>query len=230
MFTRALLKTSQAAILLVAGIFIGAALSSIAGGSIGIGACRHTGLTEGVWYQDQFDGYKGKQNAACAEGEWRSAGKSGFSVGLAHLGYLHGNNLATINDTTEAYKTYTGGPCEPGGKNCLARFLVDVANYGATLGAFTRLGRFSLEGGIFFYRSEFAVAVQRVHEGHGYPEFTEYRIVSYNNTPYFGVAFNANDFYARLRVYQEINQDGETYPYKGLTSGPAVALTMGVTF
>lgn len=202
-----------------------------AGGSIGLGACRLTGLTEGVWAQDQFDGFKGNLSSACTEAEWRSEGKSGFTVGLAHLGYLHGNNLATINDTTDAYKTYTGGACAKDGTNCLARFLVDVANYGVTLGAFTTFGRFSLEGGVFFYRSEFDVTVQRIHDPQtSYPLLAEYRIVAYHNTPYVGVAYSAHDFYARLRVYQEINQDGETYPYKGLTSGPAIALTAGVRF
>lgn len=213
-----------------AGIIVALGWSSRAEGSIGVGACRYTGLTEGVWYQDQFDGFKGNLSTACAEAEWRSEGKSGLAVGLAHLGYLHGNNIATINDTTDAYKTYTGGACEPGGKNCLARFMIDTATYGITLGAFTKVGRFSLEGGLLFYRSEFNVTTQRIHDGYGYPELSEYRIVSYNNSPYVGVSYGADDFYARLRVYQEINQDGETYPYKGLTSGPAAALTVGVRF
>lgn len=111
------------------------------------------------------------------------------------------------------------------------RPLCDRVSYGVTLGAFTKVGRFSLEGGLFVYRSEFAVTVQRIHDPKsGYPEVAEYRIASYHNTPYLGIAYNVDDFYARLRVYQEINQDGETYPFKGLTNGPAIALTAGIRF
>jgi hypothetical protein len=230
MFTRALLRSGQAVILLVAGIFIGAALSSFAGGSIGVGACRHSGLQEGVWAQDQFDGFKGNLSSACTEAQWDFGGRSGLSVGLAHLGYLHGSNVATVNDTTAALKAYTGGACETSGKNCLARYNIDASEYGLTLGAFTTVGPFTLEGGVFVYRSEFEVIVQKIHEVAGFSDSERYRITATHKTPFVGVVLKAKEFYARLRVYQLINQDGNEYPNKGLTSGPTVALMAGVRF
>ena len=224
------MKLARDLLLLLLGAVIGNVLMSHAG-SFGIGACRLTGLDEGVWWQQQFDGYKSNQNSACVEAEWRQEGNAGFSVGFAHLGYLHGNNLATINDTTYATKTYTGGECKGDGTNCLARFLVDVADYGVTLGGFKNFGRLSLEGGLFVYRSEFDVTVQRINDPQsGYPLLAEYRITAYHTTPYLGIAYNLGEFYGRLRLYQNINQDGKAYPYKGLTSGLAIALTGGINF
>ncbi len=214
----------------LAGLIVALAVSSFAGGSVGVGACRHTGLDEGVWGQQQFDGFKGNVDSACVEAQWMSSGKSGWSIGLAHLGYLHGSSLATIDDNTYEMKTYTGGACQPNGKNCLARFDVDSAEYGVTLGLFTKVGPVTLEGGVFVYRSNFNVAVYRIGEESGYPEFNSYHIRAYHNTPYLGIAARSKDLYARLRVYQEINQDGAAYPFKGLTSGPVIALTAGVTF
>ena len=230
MFTRALLKTSQAAILLVAGIFIGAAISSFAGWEAGTGVCKHKALTEGVWWQQQFE-FRGTTNPLCWELQWNSSDKRGLSVGFAHLGYLSGSNIATLNDTTEDAKHFSGGACESDSrKNCLARFNVRGTEYGVTLGGFTPVGPLTVEGGLFLYRSDFRVELQRMHYVGDLPEGESYHITGYHATPFLGIVFKAKEFYARVRYYQDITQDAQAYPFKGLTGGPVIATTIGFQF
>jgi hypothetical protein len=211
---------------------------------LGAGVCKHSGLTEGVWWQKQF-GFTGKLSAACVETQWNTAGTKGFSVGLAHLGYIHTNNISTINDTDEFHKTYTGGQCEgntDSKRNCIARFVGRASEYGLTLGAFYGNGVISYEAGVLFYRSSFRMNVQRIDTVVGLPENVSQHFVGYHNTPYLGIVGRWNSVYVRFRVYTQIVQDGYlrgveqqgslpggTYQM-GLTKGPLAALTMGISF
>jgi hypothetical protein len=209
----------------------------------GAGECEHTGFDEGIWWQSQF-GYDGGKRARCVEVQWQQEGDKGLTLGLVHLGYLHSQSLATINDTTEFLKTYTGGPCEsPSARNCRVVVHTLTSEWGATLGGFYASGAFAAEGGILAYRSHFKANVQLVDAGAPFPaEHTE-NVVGYHYTPYLGAVARWRRLYLRLRVYQKITQDGRLHngsqqfgfapdgtPQRGLTAGPLYAITAGVSF
>lgn len=214
---------------------------------VGTGFCKHNRLQDGTWFQGQY-GFSGKLSSPCLELQRNQLvfENFGYSLGLAHLGYLHSNNIATIHDGDTV-----DGACDPAtGHNCRAIFETLGSDYGVTAGLYAegeRWGRtWALETGLLGYRSSIDITVHRgdVVPDALFPAEQREHVVAWHLSPYVGgvARFRAfeRDWYARLRVYLNVRQDGHIQGgdgylghgalQAGLTHGPVTVFSLGATF
>jgi hypothetical protein len=217
---------------LILGVLLALGIGSYAQVEIGTGTCQYKGLEDGVWWQSQF-GFEGNLKPHCLEIQKNVPVSEhfGYSFGLAHLGNLHANNLATVADNDP----YDGGSCNHAtAHNCIARVRVEQATYGITGGLYASMHKFGVlwaaELGVLGYRSSFTATITQNDYGlYSY----DYNTVGYHVAPYVGVAAKWKGLYARARVYEGVRGEGyqsDGVQQPGLAHGPVTSITVGMTF
>lgn len=221
MFTRALLKSGQAVLLLVAGIFIGAALSSFpADFHILATRTKASAREDGTWHQSRYEtDLKLIDHGLRIGASWPIGNAYGLELrGLAEyvdLGRFDSDAIAT-NDDADVWRPVLNCDFRTG-TQCLSRYQGTGGAYGAAAGvsALWRSGKLAIgpELGVLFYRSWWDVRVTHF-EDCGWNISVCNGIHEYNHatgdhyTPFFGVTLAYKYLYIAARRYHNVYAQG----------------------
>lgn len=233
-----MLKGAQAAILIIAGVFIGAALSSFAGPvlEVGAGLSKYHAREDGIWQQSnsqlQTHNYfdtKGYQIGA----RWDLARHIAARLAYVNLGHFYADNEFVMDDSVDHYPLQC--PKDPG--DCKMRGKISGNAYGLSLGPVLRgtwkgiIGE--IEGGGFIFRSNQKTAVCQQEAG-GLAEgcWSYNRMWGVHRTWYVGGAVGYGPVSLSYRLYWNVFEQGTHMPGgdAGITGGKTQTVFLTYAF
>jgi hypothetical protein len=199
------------------------------------GVCKLGLAPSGIWwdkrYEHDVDVASGCFQLGVSAAPWRWRGWDfGWRAAYVDLGKFSANSIAPSRDE-DMDRQPDGSNCDRNTwKDCVTRFDGHGHAYGVSLGGLVekRVGKVTLgiEAGAYVYYSYYMVTT--THQ-YGYSEVWD-RAKGVMVTPYIGVTAQHGHLMTAARVYSSIREQGDCGGCCGLTRGPAVQWTVGVSF
>lgn len=232
MFT-ALLKTAEAAALLIAGIIIGAALSSFAQPQyeIAVGHSQGKAAPDGIWWEHQF-----ATDNRVSSPTWQIGASSKFKDSQWGVRWDFGQLLKFSTRNMAVWDEKTADQVARGeltcvhatGSNCLAKFNGDGQAFGLHIGIYREfeIGRFKVqpEAGLLPYYYDWSMTVEHPNDSTPTQHVTEATGAGIFLTEYARLTVKRGMFFVRADYNHFIKGHN---PVAGIQEGKVLSYLIG---
>lgn len=208
------------------------------------GLCKYGKAQDGTWYKNGYDQSFGLNSkcwsAGISQAAWHTpAGLFGYRVSYVDFGLAKADTVVPIIDA-EANSHPTGANCNPSTfSGCVGHYKqagrAKGISFGPILENQTRYGTFGVEGGFYYFHSNWHVNAELPTTPCGgcTPQAWEWDgAANYHTTWYTGLTYEYSGFFVQARKYHAVYaSDAKKDPlFIGLISGPLVSVQAGYQF